>query len=645
MKKLFLIKSLILMAAIASAQIIHVPGNQPTIQAGIDAAASGDTVLVDEGIWYENINFNGKAITVASQFIIDNDTIQINNTVIDGSQAVNPDEASVITLNSGEDTTSVISGFSITGGQGTWSGMFSTQAGGGILCVNAGAKIINCKITNNEVIHEDYTHGAGICCMISNGNFNIIIENNTISDNAVYTSNSNSMAGGGGIFIGSSTPAANIIAHVRNNVFNNNYCENENSRADGGAIKIQIQTLASATYNVHHNIFQNNSINGASSSRGGALCGIGTGANIHNNIFRNNTIDINSGQFRGAAICFKNASSDIHIYENQFIENNSPIDEEDCTGAVSIMDSWEEGVFIDRNFFMNNEAYWGAALYVRRGYKLSITNNVFHENSACGGGCISLYNPESNKANIKYGSEYARAGIINNTFDNNSATDFGGAIRFSGYHTPPIIFNSLFCNNTAPSGSDIYNADDDKLEISYSRIYTEDIEGPWSGSNNFPDDPYLVPGDSLCHLSWHSLCIGAGTEGMAFTDTTYSCPDHDYDGEPRPMCELVDVGADETPFWVGISDHQANNAGLRLTINPNPSSGALHLRYLILDTRYLIFEVYSADGVKVKTLFSGKQAAGEHTMNADLSDLPDGLYFIRLQAGEEVETAKLLLIK
>jgi hypothetical protein len=59
----------------------------------------------------------------------------------------------------------------------------------------------------------------------------------------------------------------------------------------------------------------------------------------------------------------------------------------------------------------------------------------------------------------------------------------------------------------------------------------------------------------------------------------------------------------------------------------------------------LIFEVYSADGVKVKTLFSGKQVAGEHTMKADLNDLPDGLYFIRLQAGKDVENAKFVLIK
>lgn len=102
------------------AQVINVPADQPTIQAGINSAFSGDTILVSDGTYLENINFSGKAITVASQFIVDGDTTHINNTIIDGSQPSNPDYGSVISFTSGEDTNSVLSGFTVTGGTGTY---------------------------------------------------------------------------------------------------------------------------------------------------------------------------------------------------------------------------------------------------------------------------------------------------------------------------------------------------------------------------------------------------------------------------------------------------------------------------------------------------------------------------------------------
>jgi len=54
--------------SVAASTILHVPGDYPTIQAAIDAAVAGDTVLVDPGTYVETINFRGKAITVKSAY-------------------------------------------------------------------------------------------------------------------------------------------------------------------------------------------------------------------------------------------------------------------------------------------------------------------------------------------------------------------------------------------------------------------------------------------------------------------------------------------------------------------------------------------------------------------------------------------------
>jgi len=162
--------------------IINVPVDEPTIQAGINAASDGDTVLVDSGIYVENINFNGKNIVVGSLFLTTGDTSYISQTVIDGNE-----DGSVVTFENGENLTSVLTGFIIKNG--------SSILGGGIYCENSNPTLINVTITGN-LVTGPYGLGGGIYCENSSpALINVTVNENTSGD------------GGSGIYCSSSSPS------------------------------------------------------------------------------------------------------------------------------------------------------------------------------------------------------------------------------------------------------------------------------------------------------------------------------------------------------------------------------------------------------------------------------------------------------
>src|SRR5580765_239846 len=124
MRKILLKGFLSLLLAIGfisegNATIHHVPADFPNVQSAINASVGGDTVVVAPGTYYENINFKGKNIVVTSNYYLNRDTSFITQTILNGSQPVNADTGSCVIFSSGEDSTAVLMGFTLTGGSGS----------------------------------------------------------------------------------------------------------------------------------------------------------------------------------------------------------------------------------------------------------------------------------------------------------------------------------------------------------------------------------------------------------------------------------------------------------------------------------------------------------------------------------------------
>ncbi len=169
----------------ASATIINIPDDYPTIQEGIDASTDGDTVLVHPGTYVENINFNGHNIVLGSLFLTTGDTTYIAETIIDGDSS-----GSVVTFESGEDSTAIISGLTIRNG-------FSDR-GGGIYCFDGSNPIISFNIITENKAPGQFGKGGGICCWFSDP----WILNNLVMQNVVR----GEPGLGGGIFCYYSNP-------------------------------------------------------------------------------------------------------------------------------------------------------------------------------------------------------------------------------------------------------------------------------------------------------------------------------------------------------------------------------------------------------------------------------------------------------
>ena len=334
-----------------SAATYSVPGDFIAIQTALSdsGVVDGDSIVVEPGLYLENIHFEGKAVTLTSTD--PNDPGVVAATIIDGSLPADPNVGSVISFVNDEGPGSVITGFTIQNGTGQSDPTIGSNPdfirsntfngpngdGGGIFCRASSPTITKNTFKNNQ---SQYGGGAIFC---HNAASPIISQNTFINNITVFY--------GGAIFC-----RVDCLAEIKNNTFIENRCNSL-----GGAIYFATRSHVI----VSGNWFESNH---SLKLQGGAIYYfVSSDPTIANNIFWKNTARISA-----SAIMVDNPSGE--IINNSFIENKVLV-----SSSFNATLGIYANCLLANNIIMNST---GGGLYTSSGVVPVIQNNCFWNNSA-----------------------------------------------------------------------------------------------------------------------------------------------------------------------------------------------------------------------------------------------------------------------
>jgi hypothetical protein len=441
-----------------------------TIQFAINSAQSGDSIIVSQGTYQENINFSGKNVKVCSNFVYSGDTTVISATIIDGNNIILP----VVNFSDFESQNAHINGFKIRNGKGkNMVGYWGLAThGGGIFIKNASPVVKNCIITNNNC-----QNGGGIYAENSQATFeNVIIQNNNINQPNIPN-------GGSGLFLLNCN--SNIIrCTIKNNT--DNPASGVSNYGGGGVL----------VYGGSTNIQSSKIIaNYAKGYGGGISLYAGSSAFIENTIISNN-IGGTAGNYTGGGIHTDNCNI---VLKNSVIWGNDEF-------GISI------GGYPNITIF-NSILYNNVPAQIIGGFNLNITYTDIQGGST-GVGNINVnpnfVNPSANNFNLLNYSQCIGSGsnIGINQFDinmQNRPTPSGSNCDIGAYenslgvsaNSPPTAINDISSTaedmaislNILSNDSDVENQlDSTSVDLNLSIVGIQSTiltnSGNWSVNNS-----------------------------------------------------------------------------------------------------------------------------------------------------------------
>ena len=590
MRRVMILLFLALYISRSFSAVIRVPADFPKIQLAINASSNGDTVLVSPGTYYENIKFNGKKIIVASSFLSTNDYSAILNTIINGSQPANPDTGSCVLFVNAEDTSSVIEGFTLTGGTGTkWEdehGAGLYVEGGGIFSALASPTIKNNLIINNEAIRKPLgvTSGGGGAMRCGDGAPRIL--NNVIINNrGMY---------GGGItlnYCGGAIVRNNII--VQNMVYQ---AVATTSTYGGGGVWINEHLLSSSAMNiVENNTIIGNTSYGAGPSgyagMGGGIFGGTTYLQVNNNIVWNNS------QSKGHQVDITGANTSTSY--NDLEESKSG------TGNISLNPQFADSLFY-----------------------LTVTSPCIDA------GDTSYLKSDPPQDLIPTQAQFPSQGTIRNDIG-----AYGGPGRT---YFPNFSITQVFSPTTTINFGSVLTGNNKTV---YFKLYDMGglpcrIDSIGFKSNQYSELFGVIASPIIIKPAYKDSAgiKWAPVQQWIMSDTAYI-----YSNSFTSPIKIIMSGNSKP---TGINDNRKGLGSFKLEQNyPNPFNPSTKIKFSIPDREQVTLKIFNILGGLVLVLTDREYEKGNYELEFKGSRLSTGVYLYELTAGSFRDIKKLTLLK
>ena len=649
----------VIMATGIQAQVHYVPSDYENIQMAIDESASGDTIILQNGTFVENITIN-KPLTIASLFIQSNNPNDIENTVIDGNQT-----GSTITISDIASGDVYFQGIRVINGSGTLflnsgfpdeeiyyyyhGGGFFIQnvnhvhfddirieenilvtppgpnalepisGAGGMLAMNSQITISHSNISNNVVEGGSFLgDGAGLWLY----SCNTIVSNSTIDNNQSdgYGKGQGIYCYGGSLHLENNTISENRGAqssaiHANNTELFVSGCDfNNNSSSSNGTI-----ILNDTANSINNAVFESCSFYDNDNHEGGIIKAQYANLSVNNCEFYQNNMGYSGGAIHAEYSSFSLTNSSIIdniagegpgsgaaaglalIYSDglvdhvDFISNSCNVTESGTRGGA--MGVHHSTLILKNSRILNNDAYYGGAISSYSS-TIRIENTLIAENESVLG--AALY------------STLGQIEFISSTIVNNISNQ--GTIRV--YEDDLVFVNTILWNDGGYEFFTRWDAEESIATFDHSNIrgFDEYFVNPdvfqrsWL-SNNINQEPLFVnEEDSNFELSDESPMIDAGTAFFEYNgQVILDLQENEYTGN------APDIGAFEKDYSVSTSQISA----LILEIYPNPFVNTVYLKTDIELTKVQLFNM------------NGQLLKEESNVKfLDVQDLKSGAYLL-----------------